>query len=188
MERASEEVCDAGLNHRDIYVLIVGVIVGVLLGPAVLGRLVPGTYDRLFATVEEAQLEAAVLDRDIEATRQRLRDTGVTDAALVELDAGFAEKQRQLRQRLDWAIAGRARMTAVIFALVILMLLETLVARHDLWRARLTHIRYACVAVLLALLLAQPRLLREVSVSFLALLILVALAASVIPLRRSPGA
>ena len=52
-----------GPDHRDLYLIVVGVLLGVLLGPGVLGRFAPNVYDRIFVGRDSAQVISDEMER-----------------------------------------------------------------------------------------------------------------------------
>jgi hypothetical protein len=178
----------AGPDHRDLYLIVIGILAGILLGPYVLGRVKPEVYRRAFVGgVEEARL-VRERDRQIEAIEKRGM-AGASDVALLEKVGDLRKQQAPLIANYEKAIRERsdrlARLTtALVLAIVALMVIETLVdpARPDL-RARLATARYAVVAAWLALLFARPELLKSLPMLFLGGVIVVAIAAALVPLR-----
>lgn len=186
-------------THRDLYLLAAGLLMGVLLSGAVLGRVSPSLYDRLFVGSGGAAAALQTLQAQHQQDMQRLRDTGVTSAAILEQQTAFdrdvlplrveAERSRQQHaQRLAGA------MTALLLAMLAVMLLEPLVApvlgTNEPAAAyarlqRLVTIRYALAGLWLTLAVAQPTLLGSVSPLFVALLVLAALGMAWVPLRRA---
>jgi hypothetical protein len=177
-------------NHRDLYVLIAGLLLGVLLSPGVLGRIAPQTWERFFLDPVTAQQDLIRFVEQSEANRaqvrHQLREIGVTDVAMIEFDEQDRRQRAQLEQRIQRAWFNHGRMIALIFALGIIMVLEC-IATAPATAARLASVRYAMLALWLALLLAQPAMARFVSMLFVALLVVVALAASFVPLGRRRG-
>lgn len=164
-------------NHRDLYLLIAGVVVGILVGPAILGRVASDTYQRLFVG------QAPDLQAQVELI-ERLRATGVTETAVNEqldkLRRNTADAQREHLARLQGLT------TAVVLVLAALMMVEPLVQPEAVQaRAGLATARYALIAVWLALILARPALLRHISLSFVVLLLIIALLAALLPLRKT---
>jgi len=181
-----------------LYLLVGGILLGVLMGPAVLGRFAPKSYENLF-------VGGADLARQLETQRattaeqlQTLEQIGVTDAAIPEQLLGrqnqqavlLAQLQQAQRQRLDtWS--GWA--TAIMLAVIAMMMLEALVA-PDLRSAgptqvspalgRLATSRYALTGLWLALMIAQPKLLAQLPVVFAGLLIVVAAGAALMPIGK----
>ncbi|MEX0885200.1 MAG: hypothetical protein WD009_02065 [Phycisphaeraceae bacterium] len=220
-------------DHRDIYVLVAGLLLGVVLGPAVLGQIAPELHDRWFvgSAALRAELDEHITER--EQTLRRLQESGVTEAAIPERLAAEAEQEALLRARLAEAEAAHARglggrLHALILAALALMVAEALVSprvtdgggrkrrRVDAAAkraegadrvggvsggdvsgggggagevvspavARLVMARYALMALWLAMVVAQPRIIETLPWLFMALLLLIALAAAFVPLGR----
>jgi hypothetical protein len=191
----------AGPTHRDLYLLAVGIFVGVLLGPAVLGRLAPRAYQDMFigrsAADKKLELLESTYEEDLRKIQEGLR--GATEVALTEALAKRETEHRQARLPLQAQVeldrkahAQRVAgwMTALIVAVAAFMVIEVVIepagsAVRASWRGRVASVRYALIATWAALLLAQPALLLQVPVLFLLLVIAVAVAASAIPLGRA---
>jgi hypothetical protein len=180
---------------RDVYVLCAGLILGILLGPAVLGRAAPQGYAELFGAGEPF---AALQDHHVEtgALLTALQATGVSDSALVERRHARADEAETM-QRVVASVMDRQamlRLAAVGVALFVVMLLEALTTPTPSQEddtvvlppriARLLTVRYALLAVGVALLLARPTLLHDLPWGFAAALLAVALLAGLVPLGK----
>ncbi|MCC6580047.1 MAG: hypothetical protein IT440_06360 [Phycisphaeraceae bacterium] len=128
--------------------LLAGIVLGIFAGPACLGRLAPDRYQQWFP--DDVSVQAKLLA--IEADHHKLAATGVTDVALQEYDQRRAGEKAELSRQRDQARANRGRATALLLALAAIMFMESMLGRPH----RLTTVRYAVMAVLLALLLASP--------------------------------
>ncbi|HEX7008981.1 MAG TPA: hypothetical protein VF184_03310, partial [Phycisphaeraceae bacterium] len=84
-------------THRDLYLLAAGLLMGVLLSGAVLGRLSPSLHDRLFVGSGGAAAALQTLQAQHQQDMQRLRDTGVTSAAILEQQTAFDRDVLPLR-------------------------------------------------------------------------------------------
>lgn len=183
-------------DPRDIYLLVAGVVLGVLLSPAVLGNLGPDSYNRLFVGGQQVQAQIAELTREHQRTIAELEAVGVTDVAIDEQQRQFEHELGALqavlreahRDHLHW-LAGRG--SALILVLGLVMVLEVLASPHPapgkrvaVPRAlsRLIAIRYALLALWIALAIAQPAVLGELPIVFIVLLIAIALLAAFVPL------
>ena len=188
-------------DQRDIYLLAVGLIVGVLLGPLLLGQVAPRLYEAWFVGGAEIRAEIEQRQHEHDEAMQLLQATGVTDVAVSEAQAQFdrelAPRRAQLQQAVDdhrrW-LAGR--LNALVIAVLALMVLEAVVSPRPQGGgkaiinpalARLITGRYALLALWLAVVVAQPRVLLEVAWVFVLLLLAVALAAAFVPLGRGPA-
>ena len=171
-----------GPDHRELYLLIAGVVAGILLGPAVLGRLAPAAHDSLFPSVDQAQRQLAQLETSLASSRLQLRQTGATDAAIAELEERLLPRRNAPQAELELALRSRGRSTALLVAIAVTMILEAVIgSRRRVSRRRLARARYALIAVWSALMLAQPETLTHVSMSFLTLLTLIVLIAAWAP-------
>ncbi len=182
-----------------LYLLVAGIVLGVLLGPAVLGRLAPSVYEDAF--VGGADI-ARQLAEDRAQTLQQLdalEAIGVTDAAIPE-QALQAQQQEvvllaQLQQAQHEHLASLTGWTtALMLAVIAVMMLESLFSPETQNAGafevspalgRLVTARYALCALWIAIMLAQPKLLAQLPIVFAGLLIAVALAVALVPL--GPG-
>lgn len=175
-------------NH--IYLLVVGLVVGMVLSPWVLGNISPETYQRWIAGTGQQVQKLRDLERDQADRLERLQDTGVSSSAVAELERELnREFQAQAQQialeaqeQVDWL---RERGLAIWLAILVLMACEALFS--DVSRPlvrRLTTGRYALIAVWLGMALAQPAMLRGVPVLFALLLIAVVIIMAIIPMPK----
>lgn len=170
-------------NHRDLYVLAAGLILGVLLGPAVLGRYSPETYHRFFPSEQAAQQQLGAHDGAVALTMQKLVSTEVTSVALEEFAQTAESRREPFLQAVAEARHARGRLVAAMIAVLLVMILETLPeASAIILRSRLATARYAMMALVIALLMAQPSWLLGVSTSFILLLLVVGLGVALVPL------
>ncbi len=186
----------SGADYRDLYLIVAGIVLGILLGPGVLGRIRPGLYGRLFVG-PSTDLVVAKFSRHLAETnqaRQNLIASGATTApALEEFDqrqqrevAGF---QKQFDEIAAAQQAHAARLggwaLALVLATMAVMVIESVVDEQAARaRGRLATARYALMALWVALLIAQPALLKIVPPVLLIGLIVVAVAAALVPLGK----
>jgi hypothetical protein len=158
----------------------------------VLGALAPRAYGTLFGAGEVA-VRLATLDDETARQLEQLRATDASDAAISEYTADREMQSLPLRltirQIRDQRAAGMA--TAVVLALVASMIVESLVGPEPRKQGavvvspavgRLVTVRYALVAIWIALVIARPTLLEPVPALLTILLVLVALAVGLVPL------
>ena len=175
--------------------LIAGIVLGVVLGPAVLGRISPPAYTALFGGRAHAQ-NIATREEQMRRQLKSLVETGATVEAQTNHQEALNLLRKALKQKQDHRAAGLA--TALVLALIATMVIECLVSPQ--LRAagsavvspaigRLSTIRYALVALWITVVLARPTMLQQVPLLFAALVILVALSVGLVPLGpRKPQA
>jgi len=173
-----------GPDHRELYLLVGGVIVGMLLGPAALGRLAPDTYNNWFPSFEQAQ-EELIRGEQQNFALQILTLGGVDMQSADQLDA--PANLDALRARRDHAVRHHGRLAALIVALFAVMIVEVLAAERPVVRRRLTRARYVLAAAWIALLLAQPGALGAWILPMAAIIVAIALAAAYINAPRPPA-
>lgn len=171
-------------DHREIYLIIGGVIIGILLSPAVLGRISPATHGRWFPAIEKAQQRVTAERLNAKAAKT------LTELGGAEAFAAISKKQLTVSDealdQLKRARAHRGRLIALILTLMAVMIVEVIAqSAGPLTRLRLARARYVLAAVFAALLLAQPAVLLGLSPMFLLLLLGVTLLAAWTPTLRS---
>lgn len=120
--------------------MVGGLVVGLLLGPGVMGRVTPRWQEPVF---RGGVSEAAALREEIErqrVERRALQESGVTDVALEEHDrVVMAPKRAELQQGLDRALAehraGLQLIQAVLCGVLVMLGVPSACARSGrLWR------------------------------------------------------
>lgn len=165
----------------NLIVLVSGVLLGVALGPWVLGRIQPDTYARLFPDRAAAQQALIEFEAGALHLRTSLESTGATPVAVQEFDAQQQPLRLSLHQQLTNARRAGYRLHALMLALLGVMAVEFALGAHP----GLATARAALAALWLALLLAQPTMLRDISLPLAGLALVIALAAALVPLRRT---
>lgn len=177
-----------GPDYRDLYILVAAIALGLLLGPGVLGRLAPATYDRWFIGGQVAQQALTQKEREFESGRQALAMTGASSNALVEYEQNLRPQLAVMQAGLQQARADHATrlggvLASLVLALALVMVGESLVdPGADRVRARLTSGRYIILGLWIALALARPALLRPASPVVVAVVV-----AGVLLLMLLPG-
>lgn len=188
------------------YLIVVGIVLGVLAGPGVLGRFAPDVHRDLFGglTAEQSQL----LDGKLQDHRdqmldqlKRLEGTGVSkdrvqerlDEFKIEEDAIRADIARQTQSaRLQGVLP---MLMAVMLGVVAVVLLESVLGPQVDKRGRavvlplhgrLVTVRYGLLAVWTMLVLAQPAALLAMNPVFAIALVAVALVVGLVPLGKQP--
>lgn len=178
----------AGAGPGELYLLVLGLTVGLLLGPWVFGRALPGVYERWVRGVPgllQAQLEQATLH--YEESRATLEAIDVTDVAIRELgDAHVARTQPIVAEIAD-AVGARAQrvrgwLAAIVVAVAVAAAVEAAVLGP--LQRRLATARYALLAAWIALAMALPEAAAPLPWGFALLLAAVAIVAALVPLRR----
>jgi len=183
----------AGPAARHLWMLVLAVVIGGLLGPAVLGQLAPGLYEQWFlgGSRERAALEA--WERSGESRLRRLGATGTdsegAQAALERMLASGRELEVALvLARLEQRHRHLAHMNALVLALLAIMVFEAMTGRAgDRLSEALVTLRYALVGAWIVWLLIRPDVLEHLSFAFLAILLAAGLAASHLLSRRKGG-
>lgn len=171
---------------RELYLVVAGLLLGLLLGPAVLGRLAPQRYAAMFPSVEAARAELDAFDRNVADLTRQLSAVGATEVAAQELQARMAPQREPLVTSVIRARQAQGRLPAVTLALAAVMVIEA--AGGLALARRLAPARFALIALWIALLLAQPEALRDVPMPFALLALVVALIAGLVPLpTRRPA-
>lgn len=184
-------------DYRDLYLIVIGLALGVMLGPGVLGRVAPAWYDRLFvgdASLQTAQEAVETFNKKSEETaslRSRLRDSGVTPDAIREFENRNQPVLDALRQGVDRAFKDREQrqerlrgaVTGLVLAVAGLMVLEVLAGETERAR-RIAWGRYAVMGLWVMVVAAQPLLLRSVSVGLAAGVVVMVMLVASVPMGR----
>jgi len=188
----------------NLYLLVGGILLGVILGPAVLGRVAPDAYNCVFVGGRDLTNQIQAQQATTAEQLQTLEQIGATDAAIPEQLMGRESQQAVLLAQLQQVQQARQAQwsgwaTAIMLAVISMMMLEAL-AGPDLRGdgptevspalGRLVTSRYALTGLWLTVVIAQPKLLAQLPVIFAGLLILVAAGAALMPMgkkEQSPG-
>ena len=162
-----------GPNHWDLYILVAGVAIGLMLGPFVLGRISPGRYDRLFVGgVDEQAAHDAFVDETtelIKVTGIKLRASGVTpDAIPGQIQEVVDEREikntklmhavedARDKTRLTWAVVSTCLLGLLVLLMIVEPLFDTTATTAVMARRRLlAHARYVVAAIWIAVALAR---------------------------------
>lgn len=181
-----------------LYLLVAGIVLGVLLGPAVLGRVAPSIYQDVFVGGGEIAKELIESQAETQRQLEALEATGVTDVALPEQVMAREQQLVLLKAQLDQAQRDRLGELigwtgALMLAVIAVMMIESLVSpdvsagktmKVPPALGRLITARYALAALWITIVLAQPALLKQLPILFVGLLVVVALAAALVPLGK----
>lgn len=176
-------------DYRSLFLLVIGLATGLVLGPCCLGWFAPSFYQRHFVGAVEIQAELETYDEQIRERRARLVGTGATDVALEQFER---EEQNAPRRALLEARVQLARRehadrfvgwaATIVIAMAVMMAGEAVTQRVGMQK-NLATARYALLAVWLTIVLAVPSLLHGVQIVFGVLLVAVALLAALVPLK-----
>ena len=106
-------------DQRHLYMLVAGVLLGVLLGPAVLGRLSPQLYDQMFlgsgdlSELEAAQAELLAFVQG-DNTEERINNIMKQAELLDEGDTAYLSAQEQIVAINNGFADERARLQAAV--------------------------------------------------------------------------
>lgn len=196
-DAAAEATVSPFADHRHLIIIVIGLIVGLVLGPAVLGRVAPSAYQTLLGGME-LQRELRAFPAETARRVETLEATGVTPDAVTELMAQRELQERALAAQL--AAARDRRITtitgALVLALLIVVVVESLLGPDPAARrasvspmlGRLVTVRYALLAAWIAAALVRPRVLAGDTMVLAVLLVAVALGAGLVPLGRNAEA
>ena len=186
-------------DHRDMYILILGLVVGLAMSPWIMGRFMNEVaYHHWYFGGGKAVDEyreflksqgEEVRSKD-DALLERLVATGVTKEAVDEMRATLFAEAEEARKPFTAAIAVerqaheqwlRGILFALVTAVILLMFIEPLfemTGNFAVFRRSLVTGRYALLAVWIALILGKPHAIQGISWLFLALAIAVILVAA----------
>ena len=204
-------------GRRDLFVLAAGLLLGVLLGPSVLEAASPDAYRALFggaeahAVVEEVRAQAETAKASIrersgldlgegegprgearERVEAQVRELGVAiDARVAAADRAVAAAMDN--QAVRWVLGLLVALVGVSVAEVRAAPQPAAPGRADAAVEvpaavrRLITVRYALLAVLVAVVMARATLYEAIPWFFVLALLGVSLAAAWVPLGRRPA-
>jgi hypothetical protein len=173
-------------DHRDLYLLVFGLAVGLLLSQWCLGRFSPDFYEKWFVggqtlrlerNAEELDLRKKIKNRDAELTVQRktiesLKSESALEAFQIatrkELSDMAAQAYRKLEHyKIEMQFAKEDRqkyhqrmLTGLVMVIVVMMIFQTLMdpssPSSQNMQRRFNSVRYAVMAGWLAMFMAQP--------------------------------
>lgn len=147
----------------ELYILAAGLLLGVLLGPAVLGRVAPAAHASLFGGGPATQ-QLMKYEEETAAMVAALEATGVTPDAIDEQIELRSLQREAIRQARDAVMDRNAMMkiNAAFALLAIMMLAEAIGKRSNKsgrelhWQFWLMRARYLLAGFGLAIFVAQP--------------------------------
>lgn len=173
----------------ELYILAAGLLLGVLLGPAVLGRVAPTAHASLFGGGPATQ-QLIEYEEETAAMVAALQATGVTPDAVseqLELRSMRGEAIRQARK----AVMDRNAMITVNSAFILLgiiMLAEAIgrrsskSVREQRWQLWLMRSRYLIAALGCAVMVAHPSILVALPAGAIAIALgLIGITANLLP-------
>ncbi len=176
-----------------------GLLLGVLMGPAVLGRLAPDLYNAMFSTGEDPKAMLDTFDQQTDQEMANLQDTPDAELAVTQLVKKRQEMRRQLlagieamhdqqAMRLIWALLATMALVLVLEAMLSPQIDESGRSVIRPSYGRLVSVRYALLALIVAVTLCRPGLLGQIPLPACVLILAVALIMGLIPLgpKRRP--
>jgi hypothetical protein len=142
-----------------VYVLLLGLVMGLLLGPMVLGRISSERYAALFPNPVAAQFK---LD-EIQKTRRTLAMTDVSPVALEEYDQQRQAEVQSHEQTIEKALKTRSIMDALLLGSLSILLVMNMSSGGSRLHHRLLLASHLLLGAWLCLFLTQPYLLARLS-------------------------
>ena len=202
-ELSSNEIVQAlpFANHRDLYVLIVGLVLGLLLSPASLGRFAPNVYNKMFIGNLN---ERKVLEEFNVGFKKFQGEQPINAEGQVLLQGDAQNKMIQMfreKELLEAALIGATSkhtlymlglMFSLIVALLVVFVIETQVspviargrAEIPSTLAKLTRVRYVLMAGWLVLVIARPDMIMRVPIVFTIVLLVCVLVIGLVPFGK----
>jgi len=176
-------------DHRELIMLAVGLALGLLLSPAVLGQFAPQAYNALF-DAGPLPAELAASQASMQQAIERLAQSGATGVSLEEYQLQRSDQLRQqayLQHAIDALRDAQAFgwVMALMAPLVALMIIEPICTPAGRAASRLATARFALAAAWLALVMARPTLLTRMPIALVGGLLLISLCVSFVPLPGS---
>ena len=192
-------------DHRDLYVLIVGLVIGILLSKGFLGAVAPNFYHQVFVgglaqqkALVAFEEKAAPFKKQVQAYQAENPESPQLPPQVAQQAFLMQLKENQLRGDLATEqskhAAGMLGILLTLFvALVMVSVLETQVipnvtktrAEIPPMLGRLTRLRYVILAGVLALVTAQPTFLKTIPIVFAIILIGFILVAGLLPFNQA---
>ena len=166
-----------------VYLLLLGITAGIMLGPWGLGWLAPQCYDAWFSDPVKLNVQL----QDIENTRRKLAMTGVTEIALVEYDIQRQAEVDTLNEQLALTTQWTHWMNALLLASIMVLTVMNLVSRGRRLFCRLHFGAHLLLSAWLALLLAQPHMIGSIPRWGLAAALGLCVVVCLIPLGKCPA-
>ena len=138
-----------------VYVLLVGLMAGLLFGPMVLGRFQPDTYQRWMPNPQALAYKKQAIAR----SRKALEMTDVTYVALTEYDQQRQPESDAIETGLSQAKFMQGIMRELILAAVCCLVVMNLTNRNRRLFDSLHLMAHLCLGIWLCLFVAQPYLL-----------------------------
>ncbi len=162
----------------ELYAVIGGILLGILLGPAVLGRVSPLIYNQYVACRVAPKTSLADFEEQTMKLQEEIKSSQSSPAYMNEfLAQRNAQRQRVMDQdqleSIRAQLGGLSRSVALMFALLAVMVMETVIEPSArLARMRLQSGRYLLMGFWVALTLAQPVFLAGFPLLFFGAMIL----------------
>jgi hypothetical protein len=166
----------------ELYAIIGGIMLGILLGPAILGRISPALYDRYITCRAEPKNSLADFEEQTFKLQEQIKSSQSSPAHMDEFLARRNTQRQQIMaedqlESIRAQLTGLSRSVALVLALIAIMVIETVIdPGARLARARLQTARYLLMGFWIALTLAQPVFLAGFPLTFfMGMILLIAL-------------
>ncbi|QDU35020.1 hypothetical protein KS4_30970 [Poriferisphaera corsica] len=200
-------------DHRDLYVLIAGLLIGLALGPGGLKQVSPKVYNDLFIGNTQEVLRYQGLKANEEAAEEQVRAQlreqlsakqgegssvsdleGVVDRMVPQVMSQQMSKlelaAREAELKYLFHLVGLA--SSLVIGVIVLGVIETqLLPRKTAegyalpWQlGQLVKVRYVLLAGWIAIMVARPVLIMQVPVFFTVVLVALALGLGFVPLGK----
>lgn len=157
MSKSDTDQPAAGPMLLGVYVLLAGLVVGLMLGPWCMGRWDRQRYDAWFPNPVMAQVQLDLIAK----SRNALAMTDVTPVALKEFDQRNEVQTDTAKAQLAASRDRQGLMNALLLAAVVCLLVSNVMPRMGRLHARMHLASHLLLASWLAMLIAQPYLLAK---------------------------
>lgn len=139
--------------------LILGLVIGLTIGPWGLGNAMPERYDAWFPNPPSIQTKL----EDIEKSRKFLTQTDVSTVAILEFDQQRQSEIDVFKEQLQTADARVGLMHSLLLASLVVLAVMSLASRQSVLFSRLHLASHLFLGSGLAMLIAQPYLFSKLS-------------------------
>ncbi|WP_432799064.1 hypothetical protein [Poriferisphaera sp. WC338] len=190
-------------DHRDLYVLIVGLLLGIVLSANFLGAVAPNLYNKIFlgnlaerTAIIEYEKQVAPFKAELQAKQAAGENQQMDQQTFMQIMAMQKEEQQLKANLVQASTAHTTGLLGIILTLVLAVVavsvIETqIVPNTKNNRAeippslgRLTRLRYVILAAILTIIIAQPNFISTVPITFAIILIGFILFAGLFPFGK----
>lgn len=175
-------------DQRHLYLLVAGVVLGVLLSPAIFGRLAPTTYTNLFLGGSDLAEQRAAHQRETDTQLFALQAAGAPPEEIFAYTTDREQTAAFLTAQLT-AVENEKLMTlmsyqiVLVLTVVIVMAAESSVTSPSL-RTRFVTTRYVLITLWIIALFIRPDVFAQLPLVFGGILVAAIALVALFPKRK----